>query len=128
MVIFLIVKGDNWYSVRELEEIRICCVVYQYHITHISISQHPQIFDIDSFICLPAVLSEQSLADHFVFRVKVIENHIGIAFMTGSKDHNFGHRREFLQKLSGEGSDVQSSIYFFPCWKFNVKFDIIGGI
>lgn len=50
---------------------------------------HSDIFNVNTFLSDMTVLSEQSMMNQLILRIKIIQNHISIAWMTSRKYNNF---------------------------------------
>lgn len=89
LILLVIVVWDDRHSVLELEEVGVCSIVDQDDVLQGSILQHPQIFDVHALLSLPALLTEQAMANELSFGVQMIEDDRGVTFMAGGKNNNF---------------------------------------
>ena len=126
LVIPVVVVWDDRDAVLELVQVGIGSVIDQQHILHLPILQHSQVLDIDALLGLPALASEESVADVLVLRVEVVEDHIGVAFVTGREDNDLAHLRHFFQELLGVGTDVDPRINDLASGELDLEGDIMG--
>ena len=88
LIIFVVVKRQNWYSIGKLETKRVNSIVHEYYVFDISISDHSQILDVDALGRAYAVMSIE--ARIFSLWVdKLIEDRVSICLMTRGKYSHF---------------------------------------
>lgn len=87
-IIFVLVKRNNRDSILQMVKIRVCCIVHQKDVLKISILDDSQVLDIDSFLGLPALRTEETMTYQLSLRIEIIQNNVGVAFMAGCKDYN----------------------------------------
>ena len=73
----MVVRQD-WDTVVWLSCIGVGCIVHKDHLAEISIKDS-QILAVHSFRSLIAVVSEETMMDIQVLRVKIVKNYVGIA-------------------------------------------------
>lgn len=70
------------------------------------------------------MLSKQSMTNPLMIRIKMVYHYIGIARVTSCEADDFEMFAEIAKNVFRVGSDIDPSIYNFPCWKFNGQFYI----
>lgn len=70
--------------------------------------------------------SEQTMTDVLSFRIQIIKNDIGVAFVACRKHDDLAHFRQFFQKLFGKGSNIDPGVNLFPGRKLDLQSDIMG--
>ena len=71
------------------------------------------------------MLSKQSMRDVFIFRIKVVNDDIGIARMTSSENNNLKIFWQMFKNFFGIWADIDSSFNNFSSWEFNWQFNVI---
>ena len=66
------------------------------------------------------------MTDVLPFRVQIVKNDVGVAFMACRKHDDLAHFRQFFQKLFGKGSNIDPGVDLFPGGKFDLQSDIMG--
>jgi hypothetical protein len=97
LVILVLVEGDDWDPVLELVEVGVGCVVDQQQVLEMPVLDHSEIFDVDSLFSLPALRAKEAMTHEFPLRIEIIQNNIGVAFVTRREDHNFALLRELFE-------------------------------
>ncbi len=99
LVIALVCKGDNWYSVFNLFTERIRGVVHYDKVFQASLVEYAKIFNIDTLICLDTRLSIVPMRYIHTIRVQVINDNICITGMGSSKDNYLEDLGHLLKKF-----------------------------
>ena len=124
-VLLVLVKRNNRDSVLQMVQIRVSCIVHQKDVLKIPILDDSQILDIDSFLGLPALRTEQAMTHQLSLWIKMVQDNIGVAFMTGCKDYNLTELREFFEELHGVGTDIDSGIDFLSSGELDLEGDVM---
>lgn len=66
------------------------------------------------------------MADQFMVRVKMVEYHIRIALVAGSKHDYLAQLAQLLQQLNSVGAHVDSCLNPLPRGELYLKGDIVG--
>ena len=71
------------------------------------------------------MLAAESVMNPLLIRVYVVNNHVGIAGMTGSEDDYLEMTAEVFEYLSCVGSDIDAGFYEFSSGKLYGQFNIV---
>lgn len=72
-----------------------------------------------------AVLSVQSVLDQFVLWVQVVEDHIGVAGVTGCEDNDFEIGSQSLEHFNSMWANIDPSLNDLPCREGDGQRDIM---
>ena len=70
------------------------------------------------------MLPEKSMSDVLVFRVKIVEDDIGIARVTGSKDYDLEIAGQVFEDFKCMRTNVDAAFNNFSCRKSDGELDI----
>jgi len=96
LVVPLVREGTNWDAVCELERERDDRVVHNHDVFQITILDDTQVFYVDAWCCLDAMLSVEAMSDDLTFLIDEVKNCISIPLFTGCKNTDLEHLRKVL--------------------------------
>ena len=72
-----------------------------------------------------AVLPVQSMMNQLSLGIKVVQNLVGVATVTGCKNHDFEFALQKVKNLKCTRSYVDTCLSHLSCWKFYTYFDVV---
>lgn len=99
LILLVIVKRNDWNSILKLIEVRVGGIINQKHILKVTISQYSQVFYVNAFLCLPTVVSEQSMRNQFFMGIQMIQHNICVTFMTCCKYNDLTYFRQIFKQF-----------------------------
>ena len=69
MILTIVVVGQDGNAVVRLVEVRVGGVVDQKDVLHLTVFEDSEVFHVDSLLGLPAVRSEETMADELSLRI-----------------------------------------------------------
>ena len=125
-VALVIVEGDDWDSVVDLESKWEYWVVYYHDLRLVELSwvEDAQIFDVVAVGSEHAVLPVETMLDELLFWVYVVKDGIGVGLMAGCENDDLVVLAGLLQALHDVRSDIDSSVYWLFIRKINFQNNI----
>lgn len=128
VVVLAFVVRDYGNAVLQLKEVGIGCIIDQHHIAEVPVGDDSQILNVGSRLCLPAVLSVETVTHILTAGIKVVHYDVGVAWVTRCKHDHLELLRKRLQQLRCERPDVDTSVDSFAGRKLNFKFHVVRNL
>lgn len=109
-IIRIVVEGNYWDSIIDLEGKWIHRIVHYYQVFQISVPDDSQVLDIIPLLGEYTMLSIHAILDEFMIRINVVQYGICIGLVTGCEDDDLEVLIGFLEAFHNVGSDVNASL------------------
>ena len=122
----MVVEWNNGDTIIKLVTKGVASIVDYNDILQASIGKDSHVLNVEAFFGLNTVLSEKSVLNVFIFRVKIVKDNISIAAVRSSENDDFKVLWEFLQAFNGIGSHINTSFNNFTMRELDGQDNITG--